>query len=342
MNTVNKIRQLLISGFDNWRSLGNIYTRETDNLILFSYAPRAAWSAEWNEYELVSRGLILNRDTGEVVARPFDKFFNWGEGGRTGSGNIKTVTVKEDGSLGALLRHNGYRIATRGSFDGEQVLWATNFLRNYDLTGLPNELTLLFEIIYPENRIVVDYGDREDLVLLAARNRFNGQYLDFKSQLLPLAAQYGLNAPETYSFDSIGDILTALKGLDSNSEGWVVEMTDGSRWKFKGEQYLALHRMISSLSFKNTLEAMRDGKMAELMSPVPDEVLTEVRSWETQITDTIRDTSEIVRCIYETAPKNSRKEFALFVRDNAPDYAPYLFALYDGKDIDGLIYRLAF
>ncbi|HRF99146.1 MAG TPA: hypothetical protein PLZ51_28235, partial [Aggregatilineales bacterium] len=74
---------------------------------------------------------------------------------------------KMDGSLGILYRWQGaYYIATRGNFDSDQAIWATIFLRtHYDLHNLADEYTLLFEIIYPDNRIVVNYGQRQDLVL---------------------------------------------------------------------------------------------------------------------------------------------------------------------------------
>ena len=53
---------------------------------------------------------------GEIVARAFDKFFNYGERGIniSPSGKIKNVYEKIDGNLGVLYRDNGkYKISTR-------------------------------------------------------------------------------------------------------------------------------------------------------------------------------------------------------------------------------------
>ena len=42
--------------------------------------------------------------------------------------------------------------------DTDTALWATEFLnKHYDLTGLENELTLIFEIISPYSKVIVDY-----------------------------------------------------------------------------------------------------------------------------------------------------------------------------------------
>ena len=57
--------------------------RRKGELAIFNYTKAAQFAERWNFFERVSRGLILNAVTGEVVARSFDKFFNWGEGGRT-------------------------------------------------------------------------------------------------------------------------------------------------------------------------------------------------------------------------------------------------------------------
>src|SRR5690348_14694447 len=144
--------------------LGLITVRSLDDLIIANYTPRCAFEGAWDDDTLACRGLILRVDQPwsdserivEVAARPFDKFFNLGEGGRAPASALVEVTEKLDGSLGILFRHaGGFRVATRGAFQSEQALWASEFLQSYDLRALPDALTLLVEIIYPGNRIVV-------------------------------------------------------------------------------------------------------------------------------------------------------------------------------------------
>jgi RNA ligase len=153
ITSISDIQSLVISGFNNWKQYGEVTVTESADLLIFNYNPKAQYEGRWNFFERVSRGLIIQRHTGEIVARAFDKFFNWFENGRRSSGHIVSITEKTDGSLGILYRINGdYHIATRGSFHSEQAQWATKYLRdNFNLSDLPKEITLLFEIVYPEN-----------------------------------------------------------------------------------------------------------------------------------------------------------------------------------------------
>src|SRR5690349_7854618 len=122
------LQQLVHSSETNWKTYGDVYAAYSDDLVLFNYTALAQYNERWNWFELNSRGLILNTKTGEVVALPFPKFFNWGEGGRTTTAAIQSITEKIDGSLGILYRANGeFRIATRGAFHSEQAVWATRY-----------------------------------------------------------------------------------------------------------------------------------------------------------------------------------------------------------------------
>jgi RNA ligase len=340
---VSDIQSLLLEGFTSWKELGHVSTARKGDLIIFNYNAQAQFEARWNYLERVSRGLILNVLTGEVIARPFDKFFNWGEGDRYSNAPIVTVTEKLDGSLGILYREGKeYKIATRGSFDSEQALWATEFLNShYELTAIPKSLTLLFEIIYPGNRVVVDYQGREDLVLLAGRWTITGEYVPF-DQIQNLALVHGFSLPKVYQFNTPEQIIEACQSLESNSEGWVVEFLDGQRFKFKGEEYRKLHKLISGLSFKNTLECCASGTLDELRAIVPDEFMGEVNCWIEQIQATVESTRLQIEAAFREAPKQSRKDFALWVNEHHRPIASYLFARLDDRPIEPLIYKLAF
>lgn len=243
ITTIADIQKLAVQGFDNWPRYGDVNVTSLGDLLLFDYTTAAHIANRWNFFECVSRGLIINRTTGEIVARPFSKFFYWLDGGRRSNGHIVTVTEKLDGSLSILFRHQGeYHLTTKGTFFSHQGKWATRFLReNYDLTGLPDELTLMFEIIYPENRIVVDYGEREALILLAARNRFTGAYLPFFPDLIELAHRFGFSLPRVYHFNRVIDVIAQTGKDHGEFEGWVVEFSDGQRFKFKTDHYVEQH-----------------------------------------------------------------------------------------------------
>lgn len=342
-NTITSIADIITlmqASFADWQQFGHVTVRRKHDLLLFNYNTMAQYSEEWTFFERVSRGLIIDHRTGEIVARPFDKFFNWGEGGRTTSAPLVSVMEKMDGSLGILYRtESDCQIATRGSFDGEQALWATDFLQNnYNLMGLPTELTLLFEIIYPGNRVVVDYGKHEDLVLLAARDRFTGKYWS-SDEVQKIGTTYGFSLPKRYSFTDVEALIATAKNLDINHEGYVAEFADGQRFKFKSLRYLALHKLIVSLTFKNILAAMQAGTIEHILETVPDEFLDETRQWISEIDATMADVKQQVATAFDAAPKTSRKDFALWVQQHHPKLKRYLFALLDERNLEPLIYR---
>lgn len=193
---------------------------------LYSYSKSAPWTpgAFDNPFVRAARGLIVDLD-GNVVARPWDKFFNYGQEGcdQIDPSAEVEVTDKADGSLGILhLSPEGRpHIATRGSFVSEQATTATQWIQEMS-SDLDIEFaeywTFLFEIIYPENHIVVDYGGFEGLVLLGAVHISSGTYIG------PDAAQEILGwfgrTTEVFAYKTLKEALEAPPR--DNAEGMVV------------------------------------------------------------------------------------------------------------------------
>lgn len=345
LDSIAALQKLVTTGETNWEQYGDVRASYHEDFILFNYSAKAQYANRWNWFELNSRGLILDVKTGEVVARPFPKFFNWSEYGRTTDAPLKYITEKIDGSLGVLYRAtDGYRIATRGAFLGEQAIWATDFLRrHFPLDGLPYELTLLFEIVYPENRIVINYGDREDLILLGARDRFTGEMLPLES-VRELGAHYGFNMPTSYDFSSVDDMIAAAGVLTAEHEGWVATFEDGSIFKFKGTLYQMAHKLLIGVTFNQVLEAIADGRFDALIEGVPDEFLTIVREHQQIIEAKVAEISAFVAQAMLDAPTESRRDFALWVQERYKRvlHTSYFFAALDGKPLAPLIYKHAF
>lgn len=318
-----------------------ISIRPMDDLIICNYTPRCTYSQAWDDATMTCRGLILRLDRPwpdatqieEVAALPFPKFFNLGEGGRYPTSELVDVTEKMDGSLGILYRHKGeYRIATRGAFDSKQALWATEYLNSRHFTLLhtiPDQWTLLFEIIYPGNRVVVDYGERKDLVLLGIRDRFTGEEVD---DLVCIATSRGFSLPSRYS-GGLAWWVEQSKTLDANFEGWVCRFADGSRFKIKGKGYLEVHKLLNGLSPKRVLDQMIAGTYEEWIESIPEEFTEEVRDWHCQLLETAETIEERVFAFFESAPKETRKEFAIWVQRVCPEFRVHMFLRFDGRDI---------
>lgn len=321
------------------------------DLIIWNYTPKAQYSKTWDEYTTMCRGLITDLE-GNVVARPFPKFFNLNETPETSVENLPAevpeVTEKMDGSLGILYKVNGKaRIATRGSFSSEQAKWATKWLNdNYANRAFLEGYTYLFEIIYRENRIVVDYGKREELVLLAMIENETGREVGDLDLL-------GFSLPKSYS-GTIEYLASCAEYLEGNDEGFVCRYSNGLRVKIKGKEYVRLHRLITGFSSKSIWECLRDGtNIEEMLERVPDEFYQWVASTRKDLQskfDSIKEqvskeflavTTELEMVygdgtgVLKDVP---RKEWALRIQKTI--YPKLLFALIDSRPFDDMIWRM--
>lgn len=237
-------------------------------LTIYNYTQRVQYGHLWDNETTACRGLIVD-DAGQVIARPFRKFFNYGEVDTAPTGPVQ-VTDKADGSLAILFpAADGWAIATRGSFTSEQAVRATQILRaRYSDFEPLDGYTYLFEIIYPENRVVVDYGRTADLFLITAVHIETGRSVP----RLELGA-LGWPGPcvESFTFPSLTEALASPPR--PGAEGLVIHFTESDeRLKIKQEDYKRLHRLIFGVSSKTIYEALRNGdSFDDLLDRVPDE-----------------------------------------------------------------------
>ena len=333
LENMHQLGELVRDGFTDWQAYGNVDVDRWDGLILFNYNRKAEQDGVWNWFETVSRGLVLEESTGRVVARPFDKFFNWGQGGRSTTAPIKAVYEKLDGSLGICFFWKGqWKIVTRGRLNSPQGEWATKWIsqRAGKAEGdLGVKYTLLFEIIYPENRIVVNYGDREELVLLAIRNTETGGYVD-RERVEVVGDMLGVPYVKRYHFYgnvSVPDLIAYCQRLDDQHEGFVAEFADGQRFKFKSDEYVIQHRFITSLSWKNMAKAMQ----AYVLDPSLFQHRPEFVSMAQRMVKRKNTILRNLELLWDAAPKGTRKEFAQYAMQTAKPYAFLLFILYDER-----------
>ena len=308
-------------------------------LAILNYTERCQYEAgAWNETTRACRGIIYQMMTGEVLARPFRKFFNYGQTGAPQLDPITptVVTDKLDGSLGILYpTPSGFAIATRGSFDGEQALHASAVWASwYADYRPPRGWTLLFEIVYPENRIVLDYGILDDLVLLGAVEVATGRTTGPNDAILE-----GWPGPRAVEFpySTMAEALAAPPR--PNAEGLVIHFpASDERVKVKQEDYVALHRIVTGLNERSVWEHVSAGKpLADLLAVLPDEF----HGWTAGVAmrlagsvDTLAAEVEALFVSIESAlPVGaSRKDFALRANAQRPLMRGTLFSRLDGKD----------
>lgn len=65
--------------YDKLVEMGYLNKQENGDLVLYNYSKSTQYEDKWNKYTIESRGLILDKKTGDTVARPFQKFWNFSE-----------------------------------------------------------------------------------------------------------------------------------------------------------------------------------------------------------------------------------------------------------------------
>lgn len=313
-------------------------------LAIFNYSRTCQYDRMWDDITLNCRGLILDTK-GNVVARPFPKFFNMEELSDSQIPNESfEVFEKMDGSLGIWFHYEGdWYMATRGSFTSEQAIKGMEIAKryNYDKICVPG-FTYLFEILYPENRIVVDYGKDERLVLLAIVNPEGNEipYDEIEMDGWDIVNRY----------DGINDF-TKLKGMISNdAEGYVIRFRSGMRMKIKGDEYVRLHKILTNFSTTDIWELLRtNGNMDEFLERVPDEfdkwvkaTIGDLRYAHFQIGERAGKLHDGFRYgkYGDVDPEPTKKEFAEFVMKQELPLRPVMFAMWDKKPYDDIIWKL--
>ncbi len=357
------------------------------DLTIWNYSPKVQYERLWDDITIQCRGLVTN-SKGEIVARPFKKFFNYEEHKPEDIPNEHfEVYEKMDGSLGILFYYeyelsdekryniwfnNNYEtgmerffdpnnlpdfdnsyyeptpkskgewiMATRGSFTSPQAIKGSELLKKYKYNYLPTDCTYLFEIIYPENRIVVDYGPEEKLVLLGSIQTNTGKEYNIHNENYE---DLGFEIVTTYK--TWGEGYDLLKEEISNDrEGYVIRFKNGFRMKIKGEEYKRLHKILTGISSRDIWELLKDNKsFDEIIKNVPDEFY----GW-------VDKTAEDLIKQYENIEKKSLTDFARITkRCNIEDRKSFaleavkcenssiLFSMLNKKDYSSIIWKIVY
>lgn len=317
-------------------------------LSILNYSEKTQFEKRWNDATRICRGLIVNTHTNEVLARPFHKIHNFDEAEAPKIEWDQLVyhwADKVDGSLGIVYRtpNDTLAIATRGSFESEQAKHATAMLKSPEYADVYEEYwylidggsTPLVEIIYPENRIVVDYGGADELVFLGV-----------------IVMDTGMFQPPWrggFTARKFGELMMDLSR--PNSEGWVVWSSAFKAVKIKQADYIELHRIVTGLNRKSVWRALSEGfdVYVKMLESLPDELhawakevgselaheygrkVMEIDRWYVSVLEHMEDHN------IDTA---DRKSFALAVQLLVPkELQGYMFSLADSKDIQAKVWR---
>lgn len=311
-------------------------------LLIWNYSRKVQYEGLWDDITLSARGLVTDLSGNRIIAQPFSKFFNYEELDVIPS-NYQRVLVQEkfDGSLGILFFHNEWIMATRGSFSSDQAREGLRILNNkYDLSKFDRNYTYLVEILYPENRIVVNYGYESIKFLSATRDGIELLWNDCNH----LFNKCGISQDDivpTLEFETFDhEMFLKLKNLNlTNKEGFVVKFEPSNfRFKIKFSEYNRLHRILTNLTSVDVWEGLVNQNLNSILDNVPDEFDNWVRSTSSNILEKFNGLYSSMIALYEENKLKNRKDYALWVKTQDPKYSPILFHLYDGKDITKIVW----
>ena len=344
-------------------------------LSIYNYSRKTQYEGKWDDVTLQCRGVITDNATGKVLVRPFKKFFNyeelvgnkWKESKLPPMCDYVYIQEKLDGSLGILFNYEGeWIMSTRGSFVSEQAIKGLEILKSkYNLDSWLKHYGYLVEIIYPENRIVVDYGKKERVVFLSVVMNESyewGPFDDSEQHWTISRSIFKMNGikkedvvrtEQHLNFSE--DLYKSLKEKnENNKEGFVIRFHPGNfRVKIKFEEYVRLHKLMTQLSTYDIWEHLKDGKdISELLERVPDEF----DRWVKKTVSTLqyhRYALE-VQCgkshdyfrygkYNDVDPEPTKKEFAEHVKKHTnPKLLGLMFAIWDGNQqkVEQIIWKI--
>ena len=350
-------------------------------------------------HQLFAKGIVYRRGPFELVSLPLIKIYNLGErdvsvhdlaglsdaaaaGGRARLHFLR----KLDGTLIQRFQYAGRAyFTTRGMIEGAtgsgpQDEDTPSRQQGFDFLGTARRvaetrypilvephpeldgLTLVFEFLHPETRVITNYGDREDLVLLAVFDRADWRYRTF-TEVRELARRHGLtpvdefNPPGSTLAEQIDGVLASIAGTDQ--EGTVITIEHGHRVvyrvKVKSPDYLRVLKLVVTCTYTRVVDMIDDhpewrgwaDMEAHLRAlgreQVPEEVLgfyrehydvfaayiddcERVRSWAAQVADGLL---QPLAQLGTADPRALRKAFAVGATKHP--HTGLLFAAFDRR-----------
>jgi RNA ligase len=318
--------------------LGLIAARPNGRLTIFDYTNHCMFERAWDEYTMQARGLVLD-DKGNVIARPWKKFFNVNERPETKLEALPLETPelsdKMDGSM-IIVFHDeetGWRAITRGCWDNPQTKYANAWLAKNFPHGLHRHNTYMFELIAPWNRLVIPYAP-EEMILLGIVRPDTGEDASY-AQVADYAKNYGLKAVgfETRPISEIA--LEDPKVRDR--EGYVARYSNGLRVKLKYQQYMLLHKILTGLSVKGIWETLSTNNEPSFKD-VPDEFMEWFRKQRDGLKKAYSEIEDKAKALFQAIGQQpTRKDYALAYRKH-PDMCAILFLMLDKMPYAELIW----
>ena len=321
--------------FDEYVKKGLVRSQKYKDMTIYQYTEFTQFESLWNNCTLNARGIVFD-DDGVLVQRCIPKFFNHDEPDGikverlTLAEQVPVIQEKLDGSLIKITKDekHGLVITSKASFESDQAKMAKEIVdeNNYNFE---EGWTYHFELIHPDNQIVLNYGDERKLVLLAIIDNITGKDIDIYSDDLKF------EKPKLYDYETLLDINALNK--DGLHEG-VVANYGSYRLKYKTDEYIRLHRIVTEFTPKRVWESLSSGQRIDRMN-IPEEFIKWLNETENEL---LAKYNELLNKINQAVAKTqdmTNKEIALSDDENVKEMREYIFAVRSGKDIEVKVWK---
>lgn len=232
-----------------------------ENISAFNFNERAFRKGIWNEVTTRARGLFINTNTKEIVARSYDKFFRINEVEETQAIHLKSkfeyplnVYVKYNGFLGILgydKESDELIIASKSSLNGEHVGYFKELLKEKDLKKIKkylkdNNCSMVFEVIDIVNDPhIIKYNKNKVVLLDVINNDLQFNKIDYE-ELQFIASKFDFEVKElAYTLNNTQEFWNWYYMVQEGDyqykneyvEGFVIEDHKGFMVKIKLDYY---------------------------------------------------------------------------------------------------------
>ena len=298
------------------------------------------------------RGLIFNRE-GELVSRPYHKFFNVGEKEETQLNKVNlyephVVLEKLDGSMiRPIPTPEGFRLATKAGvtdvamnaevFIADKPHYATFIRKCFQRNTTP-----IFEWCSRANRIVVDYPE-DQLILTGIRDNDTGEYVQYEIMKSYATAW---NIPVVQAVDGLAvqniDLFVKQVREWDDGEGIVLRFDTGHMVKVKADDYVLRHKSKDAINQeKNVIQTILEDAVDDLIPLLTPEDAERVKSFQNAFWVSVDDLASEMADLYNAGNLMypEKKDFAVeFVQKKIlPIHAPIMYGMKAGKGAKNVI-----
>lgn len=307
----------------------------------YDYTEKVKFDKLWNPINSICRGLVFAviDDGAQRLNNPFPAIRNIEETSLTLESiknDIASITSKEDGSCIICFQWDNSPhpcddmeliVMTRGSFHSEQAIAAKKLIQTSGLlTNLIDSMwafTTIFEYVGPSNlNVCRTKYQTDDLILLGARSN---EWLNIEVDHKTLSVIWAKDLPRPTNYLYNDELYKSIKDCkDPNTEGVVIRLNDGLRYKVKSNMYCDLHKILTGIWTKQRIldiwyRAVKTGHYLNVVPSdlsIPDEFFTELKDRLKEVQEDylfFRDKvkTRLLDYAIELSSNSSRKDMAL-------------------------------